>query len=128
MRAGRGDAPAPPDLARFTASSKVAWSEGERRPTRKRRCVRVKPTARRSMLDAVRGRRLAWLEGAVGVVGGGRVGTSARPASRPVQRRSPADGAAVHEGAAGGDGARGAAWAGVANLCDQIKGGDAGRH
>ena len=62
MGAGRGDAPAPLDLARFTASLKVAWFEGERRLTHQRRYVRVKPVARRSMLDAVRDQLLAWLE------------------------------------------------------------------
>ena len=62
MGAGRGDAPAPIDLAQFTASLKVAWSEGEKRPTHKRRYVRVKPVVRTSMLDAVRDQLLAWLE------------------------------------------------------------------
>ena len=52
--AGRGMAPAPIDLARFTASLKVAWSEGERRPTHRRRYIRRKPLVRTSMLDAVR--------------------------------------------------------------------------
>ena len=33
MSAGRGDAPAPIDLAQFTASLKVAWSEEEQRQT-----------------------------------------------------------------------------------------------
>ncbi len=60
--AGRCDAPAPIDLAQFTASLKVAWSEGEKRPTHKRRYVRVKPVVRTSMLDAVRDQLLAWLE------------------------------------------------------------------
>ena len=62
MGAGRCDAPAPIDLAQFTASLKVAWSEGEKRPTHKRRYVRVKPVVRTSMLDAVRDQLLAWLE------------------------------------------------------------------
>ena len=62
MAAGRSDAPTPIDLAQFTASLKVAWSEGERRPTHKRRYVRVKPVVRTSMLDAVRDQLLAWLE------------------------------------------------------------------
>lgn len=59
--AGRGNAPAPIDLARFTAN-KVAWSEGERRPTHRRRYVRIKPVVRTSMMDAVRDQLLAWLE------------------------------------------------------------------
>ncbi len=62
MDAGRSDPPAPIDLAQFTASLKVAWSEGERRPTHRRRYVRVKPVVRTSMLDAVRDQLLAWLE------------------------------------------------------------------
>ena len=62
MGAGRSDAPAPIDLAQFTASLKVAWSEGEQRPTHRRRYVRVKPVVRTSMLDAVRDQLLAWLE------------------------------------------------------------------
>ena len=62
MGAGRGVAPAPIDLARFTASLKVAWSEGERRPTHRRRYIRRKPLVRTSMLDAVRDQLLAWLE------------------------------------------------------------------
>ena len=62
MGAGRSDAPAPIDLAQFTASLRVAWSEGEKRPTHKRRYVRVKPVVRTSMLDAVRDQMLAWLE------------------------------------------------------------------
>ena len=62
MGSGRGDAPAPIDLAQFTASLKVAWSEGEQRPTHRRRYVRVKPVVRTSMLDAVRDQLLAWLE------------------------------------------------------------------
>ena len=61
MGAGR-DAPAPIDLARFTASLKVAWSEGEQRPTHRRRYIRRKPVVRTSMLDAVRDQLLAWLE------------------------------------------------------------------
>ena len=62
MGAGRGDAPAPIDLARFTASLKVAWSAGEQRPTHRRRYIRRKPVVRTSMLDAVRDQLLAWLE------------------------------------------------------------------
>ena len=62
MGSGRGNAPAPIDLAQFTASLKVAWSEGEQRPTHRRRYVRVKPVVRTSMLDAVRDQLLAWLE------------------------------------------------------------------
>jgi hypothetical protein len=62
MGAGRSDPPAPIDLAQFTASLKVAWSEGEQRPTHRRRYVRVKPIVRPSMLDAVRDQLLAWLE------------------------------------------------------------------
>ena len=61
MGAGRGDAPAPIGLAQFTASLRVAWSEGKKRPTHKRRYVRVKPVVRTSMLDAVRDQLLAWL-------------------------------------------------------------------
>ena len=61
MGAGR-DAPAPIDLARFTASLKVAWSAGEQRPTHRRRYIRRKPVVRTSMLDAVRDQLLAWLE------------------------------------------------------------------
>jgi hypothetical protein len=60
---GRAEAPVPIDLALFTASLKVAWAEGERRPTHRRRYVRVKPVVRPSMLDAVRDQLLAWLEG-----------------------------------------------------------------
>ena len=62
MGSGRGDAPAPVDLAQFTASLKVAWSEGEQRPTHRRRHVRVTPVIRASMLDAVRDQLLAWVE------------------------------------------------------------------
>ncbi len=62
LAAGRAEAPAPIDLTQFTASLKVAWSEGERRPTHRRRYVRVKPVVRTSMLDAVRDQLLAWLE------------------------------------------------------------------
>lgn len=62
MAAGRAETPAPIDLALFTASLKVAWEEGERRPTHRRRYVRVKPIVRPSMLDAVRDQLLAWLE------------------------------------------------------------------
>ena len=74
MGPSRGDAPAPVDLAQFTASLKVAWSEGEQRPTHRRRYVRVKPVVRTSMLDAVRDQLLAWLEAqpalsAVGALG-----------------------------------------------------------
>ena len=59
MGPGHGDTPAPIDLARFTASLKVAWSAGEQRPTHRRRYVRVKPVVRTSMLDAVRDQLLA---------------------------------------------------------------------
>ena len=62
MSAGRSEPPAPIDLAQFTASLKVAWSAGERRPTLRRRYVRVKPVVRTSMLVAVRDQLLAWLE------------------------------------------------------------------
>jgi hypothetical protein len=62
MAAGRADTPAPLDLALFTASLKVAWEAGEKRPTHRRRYVRVKPIVRPSMLDAVRDQLLAWLE------------------------------------------------------------------
>ena len=62
MGPGRGEAPAPIDLAQFTASLKVAWSKGEQRPTHRRRYVRVKPVVRTSMLDSVRDQLLAWLE------------------------------------------------------------------
>ena len=62
MGAGRSEPPAPTDLAQLTASLKVAWSEGERRPTHWRCYVRVKPVVRTSMLDAVRDQLLAWLE------------------------------------------------------------------
>ena len=62
MAASRAEPPAPINLAQFTASLKVAWSEGERRPTHRRRYVRVKPTVRTSMLDVVRDHLLAWLE------------------------------------------------------------------
>lgn len=58
----RADAPAPIDLGRFAASLKVAWADGERRPTHRRRYVRVKPVVRTSMMDAVRDQLLAWLE------------------------------------------------------------------
>ena len=54
MGAARVDPPAPIDLAQFTASLKVACWEGERRPTHRRRYVRVKPV--------VRDQLLAWLE------------------------------------------------------------------
>ena len=62
MAAGRAETPAPLDLALFTASLKVAWANGEQRPTHRRRYVRVKPIVRPSMLDAVRDQLLAWLE------------------------------------------------------------------
>ena len=62
LAAGRAAAPAPIDLALFTASLEVAWEEGEQRPTHRRRYVRVKPIVRPSMLDAVRNQLLAWLE------------------------------------------------------------------
>ena len=62
MGAERSAPPAPMDLAQFAASLKVAWSEGERRPTHRRRYVRIKPVVRTSMLDAVRDQLLAWLE------------------------------------------------------------------
>lgn len=62
MGASRGETPAPVDLARFAASLKVAWSEGERRPTHRRRYVRRKPLVRPSVLDAVRERIVAWLD------------------------------------------------------------------
>ncbi len=62
MAAGRAETPAPLDLALFTASLKVAWADGEQRPTHRRRYVRVKPIVWPSMLDAVRDQLLAWLE------------------------------------------------------------------
>jgi len=62
MGAGRAEAPAPIDLAQFTASLKVAWAEGERRPTHRRRYVRVKPVMRTSMLDGMQDQLLAWLQ------------------------------------------------------------------
>jgi len=62
MGASRGDTPAPIDLAQFTKSLKVAWSDGEQRPTHRRRYIRRKPIVRTSMLDAVRDQLLAWLE------------------------------------------------------------------
>ena len=58
----RADEPGSVDLARFAASLRTAWAEGERRPTHRRRYVRVKPVVRTSMLDAVRDQMLAWLE------------------------------------------------------------------
>ena len=42
MGPGRSNTPTPIDLARFTASLKVAWSEGEQRPTHRRRYIRRK--------------------------------------------------------------------------------------
>ena len=62
IAAGRAETSAPLDLALFTASLKVAWADGEQRPTHRRRYVRVKPIVRPSMLDAVRDQLLAWLE------------------------------------------------------------------
>ena len=62
LAAGRAEAPAPIDQAEFTASLKVAWEDRERRPTHRRRYVRVKPIVRTSILDAVRDQLLAWLE------------------------------------------------------------------
>ena len=62
MAAGRAETPALLDLALFTASLKVAWADGEQRPTHRRRYVRVKPIVRSSMLDAVRDQLLGWLE------------------------------------------------------------------
>jgi hypothetical protein len=62
MGAGRGDGPAPIDLGRFTASLKVAWSAGERRPTHRRPYIRRKPLVRPTMLDGVRERIIAWLD------------------------------------------------------------------
>ena len=62
VAAGRSETPAPIDLAEFTASLKVTWEDEERRPTHRRRTVRVKPIVRTSMLDAVRDQLLAWLE------------------------------------------------------------------
>jgi hypothetical protein len=61
---GRAEAaPGPIDLGRFAASLKVAWQEGERRPTHRRRHMRRKPLPRRpSMLDPVRDQILAWLD------------------------------------------------------------------
>lgn len=58
----RADEPEPIGLARFAASLRTAWAEGERRPARRRRCVRVKPVVRTSTLDAVRDQMLARLE------------------------------------------------------------------
>ncbi len=62
IAAGRAETSAPLDLALFTASLKVAWADGEQRPTHRRRYVRVKPIVRPSMLDAVHDQLLAWLE------------------------------------------------------------------
>ena len=62
MGAGRGDTPAPIDLAQFTASLKMARSEGDQRPTHRCRHIRRKPIVRTSMLDVVRDQLLAWLE------------------------------------------------------------------
>ena len=62
MAGCRVEAPAAVDLALFTASLKVAWEDGERRLTHRRRYVRVKPIVRTSMLNAVRDQLLAWLE------------------------------------------------------------------
>ncbi len=62
LAAGRAETPAPLDLALFTASLKVAWADGEQRPTHRRRYVRVKPIVRTSMLDAVRDQLLTWLD------------------------------------------------------------------
>ena len=62
MASGRAETLTPLDLALFTASLKVAWADGEQRPTHRRRYVRVKPIVRTSMLDAVRDQPLAWLE------------------------------------------------------------------
>ena len=62
LAAGRAEAPAPLNLALFTASLKVAWADGEQRPTHRRRYVRVKPIVRTSMLDTVSEQLLTWLE------------------------------------------------------------------
>jgi len=60
--AAREKAAAPIDFERFAASLKVAWPEGERRPTHRRRYMRTKLVVRTKMLDAVRDQLLAWLE------------------------------------------------------------------
>ena len=62
IAAGRAETLAPPALALFTASLKLAWGAGEQRPTHWHRYVRVKPIVRPSMLDVVRDQLLTWLE------------------------------------------------------------------
>jgi hypothetical protein len=62
LAAAREKAAAPIDFERFAASLKVAWSEGERRPTHRRRYVQTKLVVRTNMLDAVHDQLLAWLE------------------------------------------------------------------
>ena len=51
------------DLDRFAASLKIAWREGERRPTHRRPYRRRKPIPRRpTMLDEVQDQIQAWLD------------------------------------------------------------------
>jgi hypothetical protein len=51
------------DLDRFAASLKIAWRDGERRPTHRRPYRRRKPVPkRRSMLDDLRDCMAAWLD------------------------------------------------------------------
>ena len=51
------------DLDRFAASLKIAWREGERRPTHRRPYRRRKPIPRRpTMLDDVQDQIQAWLD------------------------------------------------------------------
>ena len=98
---GRVEAPAPLDLALFTASLKVAWEDGEQRPTHR---TSLRPgQADRAAVDVGRGARstAGMAGGAAGVDSRSCVGAAA---SGPVQRRPSAHGAAVHEGAAADDG------------------------
>ncbi len=62
LGAGRGEDPAPVELGQFTASLKVAWLAGERRPTRRRPYKRRKPLVRPTLLDEVRERIIGWLD------------------------------------------------------------------
>jgi hypothetical protein len=53
---------APVDLERFTALLRIAWRQGEQRPTHRRRYQRRKPVPRRpSMLDDLHDQIRAWL-------------------------------------------------------------------
>jgi hypothetical protein len=59
---GAGEPGPSADLDRFTAGLKIAWREGERRPTHRRPYRRCKPVPRRpSMLDDLREQISAWL-------------------------------------------------------------------